>query len=275
MKWGGPQAEFIGPEGARVLTVLYTPERAESRGCVLVVPPFAEEMNKSRRMSVELAGSLAKEGFAVVLVDLYGTGDSDGDFAEATWPRWISDVLLTADWCRQRGHPVSGMIGIRLGCGLAIEAALKLDRPLRRMVFWQPSLDGARAFEQFLRLRVAASMFDPERKETVKDLRGRLAAGETLEVAGYEVSNELATGICAMSASKLAAPTAQFIEWIEVARESKPPPEPTVRALESIQSAGAKARYHQVIGEPFWTSTEIVVSPDLIAKTTELFCEAG
>jgi hypothetical protein len=116
---------------------------------------------------------------------------------------------------------------------------------------------------------------DQDRKETVKALRTRLSTGETLEVAGYQISAALASGVCAVSLPKLVVPAVGPVEWIEVTRESKPPPEPTARTLESARSAGASVRYHQVVGEPFWTSTEIVVVPSLIAKTAELLNEAA
>jgi exosortase A-associated hydrolase 2 len=271
----GPQALFIGSPGERLLAVMYPPEQATRRGGVLIVPPFAEEMNKSRRMAHEVARSLNGQGYAVALVDLFGTGDSDGSFAEATWSRWVADVVLAAKWCGERGYPLIGMIGIRLGCILAAEAAPKLPTPLQRLVFWQPALDGERIVEQFLRLRVAASMMTPGAKETVKDLRQRLAAGETQEVAGYQLSTALAQGIASASLLASIATSSGSIEWLEIVRESKPPPLPTARALESAQAAGARVRYQQIMGEPFWASTEIVVVPALIEKTTELFREAA
>jgi len=45
---------------------------------VLHFPPFAEEMNKCRAMVSAQARELANIGVAVVVPDLYGTGDSAG-----------------------------------------------------------------------------------------------------------------------------------------------------------------------------------------------------
>jgi hypothetical protein len=47
------------------------------------VPPFAEEMNKSRRMIAEVGRRLEGSGVGMLLVDLFGTGDSEGEFAQA------------------------------------------------------------------------------------------------------------------------------------------------------------------------------------------------
>ena len=53
-----------------------------------MVPPFAEEMNKCRPMVTEVALGLAESGIASIVPDLYGTGDSGGDFSEGDWETW-------------------------------------------------------------------------------------------------------------------------------------------------------------------------------------------
>ena len=72
------------------------------RGAVVYVHPFAEEMNRSRRMAALQARALAAAGFAVLQIDLHGCGDSSGDFGDASWEGWIEDVRLAAAWLRER-----------------------------------------------------------------------------------------------------------------------------------------------------------------------------
>jgi alpha/beta superfamily hydrolase len=57
-----------------------------ARRCALVLPPFAEELNKSRRMGALAARALQRAGHDVLLIDLYGTGDSAGDFGYGSLP---------------------------------------------------------------------------------------------------------------------------------------------------------------------------------------------
>ncbi len=237
---------------------------------MLFVPPFAEELNKSRRMMAQAARALAQSGLAAASVDLYGTGDSDGELEQATWDRWISDVCVAAGWCAREGYPVRGVVGIRVGCALAAAAAARFPEPVHNAVFWQPVAAGARALEQFLRLRVAASMMEQDKKETVKDLRERLRQGETLEVAGYQLPAALAAALEAIDLAQLAGPATYNIHWMEVVREEKPPTPPTANALEALRSRGRTVAYHQIIGEPFWSSTEIVSIPDLLARTVDV-----
>src|SRR5688500_5815022 len=62
------------------------------RGVVLLLPPFAEEMNKSRRMCALLARGLAADGWRVVRIDLLGCGDSAGSLRDASWEQWCDDL---------------------------------------------------------------------------------------------------------------------------------------------------------------------------------------
>ena len=77
-------ADFIETEHGRLFCLLRTPAPAPGQKVVLVIPPFAEEMNKSRRMFTLLADALGQQDIALCVFDLFGTGDSSGDFADAT-----------------------------------------------------------------------------------------------------------------------------------------------------------------------------------------------
>ena len=270
------RAEFLGPPGGRTFVLLRVPQRPPGAAeAVLLVPPFAEEMNKSRRMMTQLCEALATGGRAAVIADLYGTGDSDGEFEQATWERWVSDIDRAAAWSAAEGYPVTQVVGIRLGCLLAAQVAARFAQPLRTSVFWQPVPAGTRFLEQFLRLRVAASMMEQDRKETVKDLRERLRSGETLEVAGYRLSGALASAVDTLDLAQLAGSAAGAIDWMEVASEAKPPTAPAAAAMDSLRVQGRQVTYHQIVGEPFWTSTEIVSIPQLVTRTAEALCAAA
>ena len=93
-------------------------------GGLIYLPPFAEEMNRSRRMAALQARSLAASGIGVLLLDLYGTGDSGGEFAAARWRIWLDDVATAADWLVARLPGPLGLLGLRLGGMLAAAAAV-------------------------------------------------------------------------------------------------------------------------------------------------------
>jgi exosortase A-associated hydrolase 2 len=269
VKGGGLAAEFIGGDGNRILVVAHHPATFDG-SCVLVCPPFAEEMNKSRRMVTELAQRAVAAGHAVVIPDLFGTGDSDGDFAQASWTRWLDDLQAAERWIVARGWRVEWLLGIRLGCLLAAAHTSKRSGAVRGTIFWQPVTDGARALEQFLRIRVAASLMRDE-KETVASLKGQLTAGNVVDVAGYGLSSALTHELEKLRLADLVGLHCGQLHWFEVLRSADaPPPAPATRLLEQLSQRDVPASLHTVIGEPFWASTEIVCVPQLLLETSNV-----
>lgn len=242
---------------------------------MLLVPPFAEELNKSRRMLTEVALSLADRGVATVMPDLYGTGDSEGEFRDADWDVWTRDLLVAASWASSRGWGVRSMLAVRLGCPLAADAAALLPEPLERTVYWQPVVDGQRFTTQFLRLRVAASMM-ADQKETVGELRERLDAGDCIEIAGYECPPRLLAAIDRLTPDRVAHERLGVLHWLELVRDAASSPSPaTQRTVEASRTHVAALHFETKVGEPFWAATEIVVVPGLVARTTELLAAAA
>src|SRR5690606_21476775 len=164
-------------------------------GCVFVAP-FGEEMNKSRRMAGMQARALASQGVAVLQMDLYGCGDSSGDFRDARMETWLRDIVAAVDWMHaQKLGPVR-LWGLRLGALMAARVAAEM-RPggLQALLLWQPVASGKTHLAQFLRVGVAAEMLSAPEARAQGSLRKRLQAGECVEVGGYEITPALAEGM--------------------------------------------------------------------------------
>jgi len=261
---------FLGGGGERVFTLLRHP-RSAGASCALLVAPFGEEMNKSRKMLTDVGIELAKRGIGSVLVDPFGTGDSDGEFSQADWLRWQADLRQAVAWCGEEGLNVDRLLGVRLGCALGAAVVRDAVPGIAHTVFWQPVLDGSRFLDQFLRLRVAASMMDQDRKESTADLRARFARGEIVEVAGYGIGPRLAAQLDGVRLAELVGPHLGQVHWIEVVRSADAaPPAPATKAVEAARAAGMKVTLEPVPGEPFWSSVEIVRIPKLIERTVSL-----
>ena len=259
---------FLGEPGQRIF-VLRRPAQGVARGCALIVPPFAEEMNKVRRMLSDVGVQLAERGLDVILPDLYGTGDSEGDFGDADWGRWRQDLAKTAAWCSQQGWPVTHLLAVRLGCALAADAVAHGDLPsVRSSVLWQPVFDGERFLNQLLRLRVAASMMGDERKESIASLRAEFPAGRAVAVAGYTISSVLAADLDALKAPPCVPDGFGRTLWAEMVREADAPlPPASARIAGADRPGGMAAATLCVTGEPFWSSTEIVRISSLVEAT--------
>lgn len=275
MNHGAVSGHFL-QSGKGPIFVLLREPKARTQACVLVVPPFAEEMNKSRRMVTEVALGLAERGVATVLPDLYGTGDSAGDFADGDWTCWQDDIHEVCRWSAERGRPVTEILAVRLGCALAAACvSAGTIGPIGRTVLWQPVFDGPRFLGQFLRLRVAASLMEQDRKETLAELRSRLHAGETLEVAGYRLSGRLASDLDAVLPPDLLPIQLGDVAWMETVREvGASIPAASARLIDQTRAAGGRIETHAIAGEPFWAATEIVRNTAMVEATIRALSEA-
>lgn len=163
-----------------------------------------------------------------------------------------------------------GMLCVRSGCllGAALHRATTSQQPWRTNVFWQPVVSGERMLTQFLRLRVAANMMSSGPKETLTDLRGRLLVGESVEVAGYDVNGRLARQLDALQLAPLVDRSLGHLHWMELTRDVQAPlPTPSMQCIESLRGCGTQVQIHRHTGEPYWSSTEIVVNAALVEAT--------
>ena len=245
------------------------------RGALLFVPPFAEEMNRARRMVVLQARRLANRGFHVLLLDLYGTGDSAGDFGEATWEGWLADVGRAKAWLSQQsGLPVD-LWGLRTGCLLAAELQRQNEEKPSRLLFWQPVANGQLFLTQFLRLKIAAAMAAggegaAEKGPSTKALRQGLLDGKALEVAGYDISPGVARGLDAARLGKAAPAPGSSTIWLEVGQGEDSSLPPASRAVvEAWRESGVEVVSGKISGSSFWSIEETTLVPALWQKTEE------
>lgn len=262
-----PEAFFLpATEGHRFC--LYTPAVDREKGLLIYLHPLAEEMNHSRRMIALQAGALAGIGYAVLQIDLFGCGDSAGDFGDAGWGDWLDDVQLAYRWARQRSTAPITLWGLRAGCLLACEASPTLPEPVD-FLFWQPQLSGAQALQQFLRLAAAAAILDGGGKGIVAGLRSEIEAGRPVEVGGYQLSPELARGL---EAAVLAPPadSGRRVRWFEVSQRDGAALSPAVgEACRRWQEAGHEVSATTLSGPAFWQTPTAGLTTELLAVTRD------
>jgi exosortase A-associated hydrolase 2 len=257
----------------RLFGLYFQPDSSSPRQAILHVPAFAEEMNKSRRMLALQARALAERGFGVLLLDLYGTGDSAGDFGEARWPIWLDDVAMGVEWLHEKGVECINLWALRAGALLALDGLCSRRVACQRLLLWQPVLSGELFLNQFLRLRVASGMLSRTGQESVKELQRRLLDGECLEVAGYTLHPEWARELMALDYQK--SPLSSDIGplgLMEIAGPGQIEHSPLYRKFVETCRAGRMPVDSRIVtGEPFWSTQEIAEAPALIAATLDYF----
>lgn len=254
------------PDGPRFC--LFHAPAGECRGALVYVHPFAEEMNRSRRMAALQARALAAQGIGVLLLDLHGCGDSADDFGDASWDGWLRDIACARAWIEGKLGRTAGLWGLRLGALLAVAHAQRAPTPPERLLLWQPVTLGSGYLNQFLRLRLAGELLaGGSDSGGTEALRAALKAGESLEIAGYTLSPALAEGIDAADARAL-APRCP-IHWCEViAAPGRPLPPAAARVVDTWKLQGSRVEVHLADGPQFWAAPETVDCPNLIAATS-------
>jgi exosortase A-associated hydrolase 2 len=250
----------------------------EPRGAILYVHPFAEEMNRTRRMAALQSRAFAAMGFAVLQIDLFGCGDSCGDFNAGRWDIWKRDLGVAASWLAERTSGPLHLWGVRLGALLAMDFAREVA--IDSLILWQPFLSGRACINQFLRLRLAEQS-RPEAPDprvpapgplaapprSTAALRAQLAVHGVIEVGGYEVAVPLVKAIDACDAAHIRLPPCT-VHWFS---HGAPAPArvaaSAARLAERWKADGVTLHFHPVDGAAFWAGDDVAECTALLDAT--------
>ena len=148
---------------------------------ILLVPPLFDEMNRMRRMMVQLMDELGSHGIGSALPDLPGTNESLFPEEELTLGHWQQALAS----CAKR-YRFDGAASFRGGA--------LLTAPLSDLPQWQLApVRGANLLRTMMRTRLAADK-ESGRNTTLADLQ-EIAAKEAIQLAGHVVSPALFNGL--------------------------------------------------------------------------------
>ncbi len=262
---------FFIPDQQGDLFALYYPpvSGGPPKQIFIHIPAFADEMNKSRRMISLQAREFAAKEYAVLIIDLFGTGDSQGDFSDANWTAWRQSLLSLCRALLQQGFTIS-LWALRCGTLLALDMAEKSEIQFENFLMWQPVLNGETFMMQFLRLRVASALMDRNApREKTADLKKMLQDGHLLEVAGYGLNPELVNPLMAIRANQFKKLPFKKIAIIEVIGDSQKGAPINRKFVDELQHKDFDVSLQSVAGSPFWSTQEIVEVPELITASLQ------
>lgn len=265
----GPKAAFLGESGRRLFTLAFQPD-GESRGQLLYVPPFAEEMNRCRAMVSAQARQFAEAGYGCTLLDLWGTGDSEGEFSEAGLSQWLEDIA-TASASIAGAHGVTpGLWGVRSGALLAWEYARNATSPPPELLLLQPVTSGRRFVRQLLRQRIAAGVGREGAPESAEQIRATWEEGGAVEIGGYLPGGPL---MLALEALEIAGPPARSrVTWLDhVAQAGREPGPATAGVVAGLRESGCEVALHCFSGPAVWQLNEREDTPELLGLLGELY----
>ena len=259
------RAFFVPARDGYRFCIEHRPANGAPRRAAVFVHGFAEEMNKSRRTVALAARALANAGFVTLQIDLHGCGDSSGDFGEATWDTWSTDVLGALDLVAREYAVPCWLWGLRAGTLLC--ARIASEKPDLDLLLWQPVISGQQHLNQFLRLAAASGIVGKTGRDSTQNLSSQLTDGKSVEVAGYALNPALAAGL---SKAKLELPVGfkGRVVWLEVAGDANPELSlPAQTHVAKLRAAGIAVHAQAAAGRPFWQSLEIEESTALVDLT--------
>ena len=170
---------YIRDDGIQLSAVLEKPAGKES--CPLVILLHGFSSAKDRPHNILAAAAMREAGFATLRFDLYGHGESGGEFRKHTPYKWLSNTMAVIDYARGLGYAGLYLSGHSQG-GLvaALAAGMEADRIsgliLRAPAFLIPQ--GARDGN------LLGHTFDPDRiPDVVPTIKGLELDGNYIRVA--------------------------------------------------------------------------------------------
>lgn len=136
---------FYFGSGARRLFGLYTAAAAaRSARAVVLCAPWGQEYLRAHRSLRQLGNQLAAAGCHVLRFDYFGTGDSAGEFLDASLDGWERDIDSAIDELMDMSDARRvGLVGLRLGATLAAQAAARRRKEVDALLLWDPVVRGA------------------------------------------------------------------------------------------------------------------------------------
>lgn len=255
---------------------LFKPRRAgHPNKAVLCLPPFAEELNKSRRMLALQGRRIARDGTVFLLPDLLGTGDSAGDFADADYEIWSRDVQFAVAWLYAQGIEDIQLLGVRFGSLLADSFLRSTSQEHHRIVLWNPVIAGSTLLNQFFRTKLAAGMRSGA-SQGVSDLRKNLAEDGQMEIAGYFLTDRMVRSIDEARLQDLHTAASMDLLWIETGPVAEgPPTAKTQEIMTRWREQDVNASYCRIKGPQFWMTPEIQEVDELLEMTANYFGETA
>lgn len=267
------QPQFIdGIKGRLYCNYFESISNKNPHHAILILPPFAEEMNKSRRMLANIARMSAEQGYNAFCFDLFGTGDSQGDFGDSTWEIWLNDVSTILRCLKEKNIDTITVISLRSG-SLFIESILQNSLlTLTNIILWQPVISGSLFMNQFIRLKLAADMIgDSANRTSAKIIKQQFKNGDSVEIAGYMINAALFNPMEKQNLSSIKQAGCPDIHWFEVAPSLEQTFSPaSMRVIDGLKDAEINIHMTPVQGAQFWTTSEIAEVSTLLNKTLDI-----
>ena len=240
---------------------------------VIFVPPFAEEMNRSKRMYVLCARLLADAGIHSLCFDFIGTGDSSGEWGDFNYSDWKNNLIDVYRLAKKFAPKIS-LVTLRDSALISLNLIKQADIQIDKCVLWDPIDSGEVLIRQLVRMKIASAMAGDLKKITTKEVLESVEQSGFLEVGGYHVSSELINQIKAekISDSIEAVLALTQMHWMTTGKSNSNDAMPIcLSKLNLAESLLRQLTMHAVNDVKFWMQQEVTISPLLLRETKQVF----
>ncbi|MDX1732979.1 MAG: hydrolase 2, exosortase A system-associated [Halioglobus sp.] len=264
---------FLGEAGRRFFLTQFRAE-AGPRAHVLFIPPFGEEMNRCRALVAEQSRLLAQSGYHCTVLDFFGTGDSEGELAQASLDIWYGNIELALNTLRREEPAPVVLWGLRLGALIAAGFVGSHEPDCREMLLWQPVTSGKRYINQLLRQRVASLVNSGLPPETTAEIRQRMQEGQRVEISGYFVSEPLVSELEALSLAAAGGAGIDRIHWLEnIEQEGDTLSTAGGKMVDKLKEQGVDVQVSLFRGPPLWQLHKRDALPELMQQTRSILVQ--
>lgn len=239
----GLRGEFVQTSSGRLLLVH---NQVKGQAGVLILPPFGDEMNKCRATLAEFAMQTSQP---VYLLDLFGTGDSEGEFVDATLETWHTNLVEAVAHIQANGGGITQIVALRFGCLLFPRVSASLPN-LTNLILLQPIADGSTHVRQLKRMLAARQLTEAE--------TAAFDGEQPVNCGGYEISPTLWDSMSTMSAVDAFRNYAGHVTLIEISGAPERGLSVPGKKLVSQFDRALSVTTQVLPGAPFWMSTEVI-----------------
>lgn len=163
---------YLGAAERRIFAIHEPPASSAGRARAAVLCyPWGTEYISAHRSMRHLATRLSMAGYHTLRFDYFGSGDSDGEPAQADLAGCESDLQAALETVKDiAGVRRVSLVGLRAGAAIATRAALHLSEEVESLVLWDPIVSGE-AYVRELRVADANGWAEVTAPRMLRDLR--------------------------------------------------------------------------------------------------------
>jgi len=230
----------------------------------VLIHPFAEEKKSSHRTLVELSRDLYEKGFPVLMFDLRGCGDSEGELARVQLSDWLLDIDKAVNTLKTYTQsPEIGLIGVRLGSFFSL-CYTSQQQNISQCIWIEPALKPLDYLRKSLRRKLMKELYtDGIVTSNRENLLKNLYNNTSIDFEGHEIGAGLYHDFTQDQEKESIEKKLVYVKRgliLSISMNGK-----ETKAIQQIYKLRPDLSYETVQMELFWNKVEDVNSEKLIS----------